>query len=276
MPSLAPVPGTPGLLSQSIRNLQQMLQQIQAIHNLPASAIAVENAAQNELTTDISKIQATQKSINGYCASARTAINQALADLSAGKDLSVVLNDIKASVNGVHTMQQGINGMNTTVKTSKNQLIGLEQQLTAINTHLTNQIISLQVHLTSEEQSIAAKRKNYLYLLALGPFGLIGLAAAGIAIAVQEGQIASLRGEMAKQQATVAQTRMLQVGMSHLGTTMSSIVNGLSTLKNAIDFLAGDLDTIATDLTTGKNSGQLQIYLHTALSQITSLEQDAR
>lgn len=265
-----------GLLSQSIQNIQDMSQHLSALQSLPANAVPIRASAITDLQNDATKIAAMQHEIQQFVAAALPLVQQAQQDVNNNTNISAAITAIQQVNTQAKTLQTDIVALSTYVSNSKADIINLSNQLNTINTQLNNQSITLNTQLQSAQQEADAIRSKEKYFLALGIFGLVGLAAAGIALAVEEGKVNGLLSQVSSLRAQITSIGVLIQAIGQMQADFQDIVNNVSNVKNAIDFTASDVSEVISDLNNAQGGYvKAKLYLQTTLTQLQTLSIDA-
>ncbi len=276
MTSSSAAPVSTGLLSQSISNLQSMSQQIAAISGLPSNAASIQSSAQKVVQQDISAIQQTQKEIQQFTPTALTDLEKASNILDSGANLDQVKTIIQSVNTSAATLKKQVDTLNTTIITNKNTAIQLSKDLAPIENVLHDEISNLNVQLQSAQQEASAIRSKEKYFLALGIFGLAGLAAAGIALAVEEKKVNDLESKASNLRAQISRIQMLVTGVNDINTNLSELATVFSDVQNAVDFVSSDISEIINDLDdTSGGIEKAKIFITTTIGQVKTLATDA-
>ena len=171
----------------------------------------------------------------------------------------------------VGQLQSSVNQLATEVNSASQQLFGYFNQLSAIESQISNQMAGLQGQLGNAEGEEEAAKKRYYYLLALGPFGLAGLAVAlGLYLKWRsdvngyQNQINSLNGQIGSLSAMNAATRTL-------GQGFQGLVSKLSGVKNSVDFLATEVLAIDDDLNENDAPFVIGLKVRAAITEVNTL-----
>lgn len=151
-----------------------------------------------------------------------------------------------------------------------------------LNTSVGNlgvQRSSLQAQIDSASSDAASAKKKELYLIALGPFGLVGLAVAtGIYLKLQ-GTVDSLNrqaDDLASQLSSVTAT---QTAVTNLSNGLQTGVSTLLTLKSAMDFMASDVGNLICDLDPARDPAAsatvITVFTQTCLTEAATIQADA-
>lgn len=265
-----------GLLSQTITNLVNLNQQLGTLGNLPASAQGIQQSAQALFNTDVANLKTIQSDVLAYTTPTITQLNTALADLNSGNTTSAAA--IATTANqGAKNLSGTVGGLLNDIMATKTQVISFSNSLSAIETDLQNQITSLNVQIQGAQAKVDQYNKEKYYFLALGPFGLVGLATAIALLATWNGKVNSLNSQISGMNAQISAAQMLITNVNSLIGNFNTAVTQISNINNSINFLSGDIQEVIDDLNNSKGGGTAQaiLYLTTALHEVQTLATDA-
>lgn len=264
-----------GVLSQAVANLQAAEQQIQSLTGLPASAAQIQASSAPVIASTVSQVQAMQAAVNEF-------VNQAIPQLNAIKEMAEKSQPVDQIKPAMDVVQQESNNLKTLVdnasaqiKQASNEVMGYFNQLAQVNSDLTGQITSLQGQLGDAQSEEAAAQKKYYYLLALGPFGLIGLSVALGLYLKWKSDVNDLQSQISALNSQIAVLNSMKLASQQLGTDFQGIVDKISGVQNTVEFVASDLLEIDSDLETGTSLPVITLKVTAAITEVTTLGIDA-
>ena len=174
-------------------------------------------------------------------------------------------------------IKQNVDALCADIAGTKDKIVDLlTNRLAPIKAHLEADRITTNTQLQSSQQEAETIRSTEKYFLSLFIFGLVGLAAAAIALAVQEGKVNNLQAQASVQRAQVTHLDMMIESVNLLVTDLGDILNRISNVANAVGFIASDNSQVLADLKNVQGE-QLyaKLYLITTISQLQTLGNDA-
>jgi peptidoglycan hydrolase CwlO-like protein len=147
--------------------------------------------------------------------------------------------------------------------------------LSGIEGSLQTQIAGLQGQIGTAKGEMEATQKRYYYLLALGPFGLVGLSAALALYLKWKSDVSSLQGEINSLNGQIASLQSIVSSCKALAASESQVLQDLINLKNAIDSVCSDFTAIQQDLAGTTDPTTLQTVARAADAMLVTLEADA-
>lgn len=264
-----------GLLSQALANLQAAENQIAAVPGLPPQAVAVQQDSQAKIGLTATLVTQLQSTTQAFVADMTPRLANVMTQLQGSTPLSEItpeLTAIQQSSSEVHT---GVVAVADQIMALKVTVDGYDAQLAAVTNTLAGQMAGLQAKLGTARDNAAAASKKYYWLIALGPFGLIGLAAALAAyevirteVAGYEQQASAAQAQIARLQAMVVATRQLMADFGDVGMKTQDVVN-------ALEFLGNDIMQLVTDTSTGTSRPQLILFAQAAQTELATVGSEA-
>ena len=264
-----------GLLSQSITNLVNYNAHLATLTNLPASAMGVKNAAQSSINTDISAMKQVQTEVLSTSTSIINELQNALSKLKAGNkpESAVLVNTANGqSIN----LNSFLENQSNVITSSKTQILGFSKTLLTIHAQLQSESDAISVKEQQAKDTAAKYNKEKYYFLALGPFGLAGLATAIALLETWNSKANSYSAKASAMQAQINSLNVLMSNVNNLNSDFSKVISLISNLKNAVGFLSSDIKEVVNDLnTSGSNPNLAELYLTTAINEAKTLHTDA-
>lgn len=263
-----------GILSQTMANLSSTEQHINAIGGLPPDAASIQSQSVSLIGEIIPELQALQKQVLSYVEHAQSQLNQIESQLANNMPLELVLQQIKALQVDSSSIKSSVDSQVTKIVASANQVFEFANPLAAVQSQLRAQTTALQSQMSNARNEEDAIHNRYLYLLALGPFGLIGLAAALGLYLQWKSEADNLEAQWNASNFQIHELAMMMVVTNQLIADFRDLSSRISAVKNTIDFLESDITTIITD--TGQAGGRtvIEVYTKAALHQVLALKSE--
>lgn len=266
-----------GLLSQAIQNIRTMSQQLASVAGLPPDAQGIESSVVGLLQQELAKVAAMQTTATQFVTASLPGLQQAKLDLDNGTNqdqIATIITQTQASATGI---KQNVDALCADIAGTKDKIADLlTNRLAPIKTRLEADRITINTQLQSAQQEAEAIRSKEKYFAFLLIFGLIGLAATGIALAVQEGKVNNLLAQASNQRAQVTHLDMMIQSVNLLVTDLGDILNRISNVANAVGFIASDNSQVLADLKNVQGEQlHAKLYLITTIGQLQTLGNDA-
>lgn len=264
-----------GYLSQAIANLQATEKQISNLSGLPSAAQKIQAESVTVISSTLSTVQATQHTILSFVKKSVPELNEIDAMLANNQPLPSILAAIENVKNETITLQSDVDETTNQIKTASVQILSYFNRLATIESDLTTQMFKLQSQRDYAKDKEEATKKKYYYLLALGPFGLIGLATAlGLYLKWKsdvndyESQINALNNQ-------ISALKTMQAASQLLGSDFRGVMEKISGVKNAVDFLSSDILIIESNLNENSIFLIIEIKIKAAITEVQTLGVDA-
>ncbi|WP_263359540.1 hypothetical protein [Acidicapsa ligni] len=167
-----------GTLSQATSNLKAIQQQIDALNDLPSDAHSVQSLVSTTISGMFPPILAMQNQVVAYVQISNPQLKELESLVSKKASLVELQPIIDLLKNKTTDLKGSISALTNQVGTLSAGLPDCISKLSVIESRLANENSQLQATLNDVQSKEAAAKKKYYYLLALGPLGLLGLAAA--------------------------------------------------------------------------------------------------
>ncbi|KAI6661634.1 hypothetical protein LOD99_13507 [Oopsacas minuta] len=263
-----------GNLAQAIASLNKAEQQIQGISNLPGEAVGFQIESLDNINELIAHIQTLQEVIRSFVMSALPQMEDILMKLEHNDSL----NEISDMVNRLDEEANELNSQVTQELTTIQGIItttnGYFNELASIQNDMNAQLITLQSNLVYAQNQENKASKKYYYLLALGPFGLAGLAAALAAYEAIKKQVSGYEGQISSLNTQIASLNSMIAATGQLTTDFQLLINCLSGVKNSVSFIADDILQIQTDLNEGDARSVIEIAINAGITEVKALSID--
>jgi len=260
-----------GILSQALQNLMAATQQIASLSGLPPQAQQLQTNIDAAVKPLAGLIQNLQQTGSAYVAQAVPQLNDILSILVNNQPIL----DIKAGMAAVLAETASLNDVVSAAteqsEAVSNLVFGEFNQLAAIDAGLASQATSLQGQLGAAQGEEAAAQKRYYYLIALGPFGLVGLAVALGLYLKWKSDVNDIESSISNLNAQINVLTSMQSACNALGADFQSVVARTSDVRNTTDLLGSSIRQINSDLNLGSDRITLEIVVRAAIAEITAL-----
>lgn len=264
-----------GLLSQTLANLLAAQQQIAALGGLPPAAGPIQAGCTGLILPMLAQTRALQQAAAAFVQMATPQLAQVQAMLSANAPLP----GIKAAMSALQQQAQQLQGMASgtagTLTGQTAQLMGYFNQLASVEAGLQSQATALQGQLGDAQSELDAAQKRYYYLLALGPFGLAGLAVALGLYLKWKSDVGDLQGQIGGLHGQIAALNGMQAACQQLGADCQTLAGSVSGVRNAVNFLVSDLLEVSSDLDAGDATVVIALMATAAGTELATLGTDA-
>ena len=256
-----------GNFTQALQNVLDAEQHIKAIAGLPANAQAVQAGVAALIADAVPKIKSEQTLTLAFVPTAQ-------------KQLQLAETQIKATIESVQTAAKALKSEVDSITGGAHNFIAkadeYTQQLATIESQLNAQIVAQQAQLRSLQSQEASARSHYYYLIALGPFGLVGLVAALILYQNMQSQVNSLQAQVNAQAAQLSRLKSMAVVTTQMHADLSALDTCLSSINNAVTILCADIVVIIEDTEqTDKTRAVIKVYVIAAKQTVDTLGVDA-
>lgn len=263
-----------GMMSAAIANVRTAQAAATAVTGLPARAAAVQSSMSTTIDTMLDHV-------GGACTTIVAAANSLSAPLDAA-DAAVDAGDgaaLKSTLDQMQTQVAAVTDQmtaaNSEVKVALEQIINDNHQLAAIGNDLAAEITRAQAEADEASREAEALDQKKWYLLALGPFGLVGLATC-IALLVEAGnKVTKLRQQVSGLRGQAAQQTKVQTDLDLLRQEVPTVSNTLLSLQNGLSFIDSDTSAVVADVHKAPGSPIAKAFLLVARHQIQTLATDA-
>ena len=265
-----------GNFTQALQNVLDAEQHIKAIAGLPANAQAVQVGVAALIADAVPKIKSEQTLTLAFVPTAQKQLQLAETQLSGDTPLP----QIKATIESVQTAAKALKSEVDSITGGAHNFIAkadeYTQQLATIESQLNAQIVAQQAQLRSLQSQEASARSHYYYLIALGPFGLVGLVAALILYQNMQSQVNSLQAQVNAQAAQLSRLKSMAVVTTQMHADLSALDTCLSSINNAVTILCADIVVIIEDTEqTDKTRAVIKVYVIAAKQTVDTLGVDA-
>ncbi len=264
-----------GYLSQAVTNLIAAEQQITALSGLPPAAQEIQSQSSVVISQMTPQIQTLQKAVSSFVQSAIPQLNSIETMVSGGQPLPQIKAAMANVQNEATALKSSVDGTSGQINAASSQVLGYFGQLATIESGLTQQMTTLQGQLGDAQGEEDAAQKRYYYLLALGPFGLVGLAVALGLYLKWKSDVNDYQSQISSLNTQINSLSAMNLACQQMGNNFQGVVAKISGVRNSVDFLASDILTIESDLDSGSALPVIGIMVNAAITEVTTLGVDA-
>ncbi|MGF1735087.1 hypothetical protein [Photobacterium satsumensis] len=265
-----------GRLSQSLTNIENVTQHIVNIPNLPSDAQTIAQELKQSSDTLISDVKHIQSGTVPYVEKVRPQLNEmlSLAEKQAPVNVIMPLQEQVMGLTEAHQTQYS--ALLTDIQNHARNIDNTVSKIANITSELRKEEASINAQLDSKRSELESAKKKYYYLLALGPFGLVGLATALALYTKFKGEENELAGKAQQLSNRLNMVKTMEASLHTLSQEVGNLLNSLSSLSNGVGLIRGDLENIMQDVSQSPiNYTVLTIHIHAALAQVEELIHDA-
>jgi hypothetical protein len=265
-----------GLLTQAVANLVAVESQISSLNGLPPAAQQIQTSSSAVIAPLVVQVQRLQQAVAGFTQTALPQLNAIQHTITSGTGTPPTVKAAVGTVLGeANTLQATMTTASTQINAASKQVLGYFDQLATVEADLTTQMTSLQGQLGNAQSEEDAAQKRYYYLIALGPFGLIGLAVALGLYLHWKSEVNGYQSQITSLNASINSLNAMKGACQQLGGDFQCVVSKISDVENAVDFLAGELLSINSDLQSGSSLLVIGIMVTAAITEVSTLSIDA-
>lgn len=212
-----------------------------------------------------------QKAGSAFTAQALPRLNDILAALTNDQPIADIKAAMAAVLGETASLDRAVTAVTAQSQSVSNLIFGDLNQLAAIGAGLSSQAAGLQGRLGDARGQEAAAQKRYYYLIALGPLGLVGLAAA-LALYLQlKSDINGIESTISNLKAQINALAAMQSACSALSADFQGVITRTANVRNVTDLLADAIRQMNNDLNIGSDRVTLEIVVRAATAEVTSL-----
>ena len=264
-----------GTLSQSLANLAATNTRVRAISNLPTAAVAIQNETLTNTSKVIAKVQSLQGSVGGYADSALPQLNTIQTILTNKEPFDKIKVAVKSLQNESGTLSINSNQVLSFIRNMVTTMNGYFNQLSLVQSAITSQKTQLEAQLFGAQSQEEAAQKNYYWLIALGPFGLIELAAALAAYFAIKSEVDGYHNQINSLNSQISSLDSMSAATGDLSTDIGGVISKVLSVNNAVTFVANDVLNVETDLNSSDAPSVVKILVETAITEVNTLKVDA-
>ena len=264
-----------GFLSQAVANLTLAEQQFAGISGLPSAAQSIEASLKASIAPVVMSIGTTQQAGTTFAKNAQARLNSIATALSVSNpDVAAVVAQMTSLREATSQFQSSANELAGQVTSMSSTVDGYFNQINSIEQAQSASITALQSNLGNAQSEEEVARKKYYYLLALGPFGLPGLAVALALYRHWQSEVNNYQSQISVLKAQIASLTASQATCQLMATDLKSVVVGVSDVRNTVNLLVSDVLAISSDLNLGDSLTVLRIAVQTAATEVGTLLTD--
>lgn len=264
-----------GVLSQALANLAAAEQQITNLTGLPPAAVQLQTESAATIAPTIAHIQAMQTEVNTFVQDATSQLEQVETMIAGNQPLAMMQPPLKNVQTDALELQALMSSMVTEIKATSSQVLGYLSQLTTIESDLTAQMTSLQGQLGDAQSSEEATKKKYYWLIALGPLGLAGLAAALALYKKWKSEVNDYESQISALNAQINSFNGMKSACQLMGSDFQGMITKLTGIQNSVGFLTSDILNIEDDVEIAADLFTIGLVVKAASTEITTLGVDA-
>ena len=264
-----------GILTQSVANLNAAADQIKTIVNIPSEAQVIKNDSLANISQLVTQIQSLQGTVSVFVNQATPQLNAIETQLKSNQPMDEIKTAVDVVCGEANTLNTSVIRVIASIQSTITIIEGNFNQLDAVQKDLTNQMTQLQGQLGDAQSRESAAEKKYWYLLALGPFGLVGLAAALALYLSIKNEVDGYQKEINGLNSQIAALNSMKVSTGQLSASFQTVITSVSGVKNSVSFLSNDILEIQTDLSLGDSRTVIEIAVTAALNEVNTLGIDA-
>ena len=264
-----------GLLTQALDNLVAEEAHIKSLAGLPDGATQIQAESVDLVNRIIPEVKTLQSNVSAFTSKALPQLNDAYKSLEDKKPLEEVKSMVLPVQSMARELQSSVSATAGKLTASMQEVNGYPNRLAAVVNDLNRQKTELEGKLNNARSEEAATKKKYYYLIALGPFGLVGLAAALALWGTWQSKVNDLESEQSRLSAQISRLNSFVAAIKQIQTDFTDLVNKITNVKNAVDILAGDISNTIKDLEGSSHSAAALAYISAAIAEVNTLVTDA-
>ena len=261
-----------GTLSQSVANLQLAEDQVRSVGNLPSAAQRIQSHSVTLISKMTSQIESIHGSVGNFVKSALQEFEKIEIMLKSNENLVTISESIEiVETNKLDTIATQVLA-NIQIFTST--MCGYSNQLSQIETDLTNRTTGLQGKLRDAQSRECAAKKIYSHLSMLGKLG-VGLAAALAVYSATKSEVDGYDNEIRSLKYQIVSLNGMKTATNQIETDFQDVVNHVSSVKNAVTFVSNDISKVRSDFSTKDVRLLIELYVNAATAEVKTLSIDA-
>lgn len=262
-----------GLLSQVILNLRDVESRLNSVAiDLPPS-VCDKQFVQFVIKSDIDSLVDIQSLVGHYCVAAIVELEEVLNRVRE-KNYADVYTITKTITLNTNLLKSRVDIYEKKIAASGNDLCRFINNLNQIKLAIEQERASLSADAEYAESQYEKYEKEKKYFLALGIFGLPGLAIALPLLSKWEQKANTCQANLRNIENRMFMLSGYVAVMELVANENRSVVNQISKIVNAVDILECTMDNIIKDLET-QLPELAELYLTVAVSEVKTLQADA-
>jgi hypothetical protein len=264
-----------GFLSQAIANMVAAEQQVRSLSGLPPEAQKIQRESVAVISPTVSHIQTMQKAVSSFVEVATPQLNNIKAMVGGNLPIPIIKVEMANVQKEAGALKSTVDGIAGQVNAASSQVLSYFGQLATIESGLTTRMTTLQGQLGDARGEEEATRKKYYWLIALGPFGLIGLAVALGLYLKWKSEVNGYESQISALNTQIRLFTAMKSACHAMESDFQGVVTKISGVENSVGFLTGDLLSISSDLDSGSTLTVIDIMVTAAITEVTTLGIDA-
>ena len=261
-----------GSFTASLSNAAQAVEGLSTIAGLPSTGIDIRNTMVAAITPVIDEAPKLQKSILDFSGNSIPELEQIIRDLDNGADPTSEKTKLLTLAQQFSALKSQSGSLHQMVINATNTISGQSTAIAQTEQQLRSQIANLDGEIAAAKAQRDAAQKKYYWLLALGPFGLIGLSVALGLYLKWKGDVDALGQQINALSAQIIPFQAMLHASATLGTASSGLINVIGQLDSAVDAVSSDMGEIIANLSSPDD---LKLFITATIGMIRTLEADA-
>jgi hypothetical protein len=260
-----------GVWNAQLERTQHLLVQLEQVQRLPESARRLQAQVRPIVQALVTQLQEKQRTFRPIVQSMQERIGN-IENLANTQPITALtaLNQLETDAKRLQTDLAKIEVLNT-----QQQLINLSYELQKVYETTSKQATQAQVQLSAAQQAVQEIQSKQKYFYALGIFGLIGLAALAIVLAVQNSKVQEYQQQQQQYQQQITQFEALMQAVQLLLEQLSRLVESMVLVKNAVDSILSTVNQIKTSVSqTNTSTPVIKLYIQMVKKQLEQLSRD--
>lgn len=261
-----------GPFSSALAAAKASLDSLLAVPHLPASASPIAKSIDSAMTPFLAKGTEVQKAVLAYCTSALPELQTILSQLKSGAEPSSVSAKLTDIAKRFAQLQGQTKPLNDDASKARAAITAAASQVATLENTLNDKIADLKGKIGAAKSKEKAAKDKYYYLIALGPFGLVGLAAALALYEKWSGEVDDLEKSIKSLRAQIVPIKAMVAACHQLGDAGTAMLTAIGNLDNTIDEVGSDCHEIVANLGESK---EIELFVAATTAAIQTLKRDA-
>lgn len=262
-----------GYFSHTLQNLSDYKNDLESIKGLSAKASEIKKDAVALIAANSTYMNHLQNELQASCKLMLSDLQKALTVVNDNniKGINLIKDTNKRAMEFNKKTEDAI-VYNGNLKT---KALGFSNELHLVLAELENKVHKLSAEEQKAKDKADKYKKEKYYFLALGPFGVAGLATATSLFATWNSKAKKASDKVNKVRREIAQVRKFQSQLNELQESFAISIELISNSKNALVLLTGDINTILSNSTvSGLTNEVLIVYLKASITQLEIIQTD--
>ncbi len=265
--------GTTGILSQILVAIDNLVANVNQISNLTPEGAAIRQSVVDVIQGLLTNVRTMQSSGIQLADNGISILEGVIVLIDKQPQLSdeALLIEVEQVYASALQVQEEAKSLN--IGATQTRLGELSGQSSAIAADLNARVAALEANIRDAERRKADAEKDRLKWLALGPFGLIGLAIAiGMIVSIGK-EIDSLRNQANSDRLKLGETQTLLHATQQLVGQAQELVGQVGYLRNDIDIIVAELDNTMKNLAKGGDRNSIKLFILTTIESLRRLKE---